>query len=453
MLLTNLQKKALRQLAMSKVIDRPMWVPEHQLGYCRRNNRNYEINLADDTGSLDTYTSILIHEIGHIYYGHMDVNNVKEIKRIKELCKQKGCDFASTMIFYGGPMSFLNIAMDLEINTKLLEQENFDAIYNNLGVNIVSRDAYDIPYDAPCDTFRDYYEYLFKYAEDNPDQMPDVMVMNDIPFNGGSGDGDGDQSGSSQQQQSGTGDSEIDDLLKNDEATQNKDSKEPGKTSNVAQQIEKNNESNKSRGAGKSGNTSDSITIEGDSAEDIKKFIQDIISEKRLPTYQHDSLKHYNRRTRPSTGILYDSKRRRPSTIKHSKKLLICIDISGSMDTEDIRIAISSLQDIFRSIHPDSKVVTCNTQIDEEYPITKLPSYISTGGGTDMAAGIKYAAKNGFTDVLIYSDFDTSISKMIQSIGKNMNLYAIVVGNDCENIRDWNEYEKLNKKIMIYKGN
>lgn len=452
MLLTNLQKKALRQLAMSKVVDRPMWIPEHQLGYCRRNNRNYEINLADDTGSLDTYTSVLIHEIGHIYYGHMDVNNIKEIKRIKELCKQKGYDFASTMIFYGGPMSFLNIAMDLEINTKLLEQENFDAIYNNLGVNIVSRDAYDIPYDAPCDTFRDYYEYLFKYVKDNPDQMPDVMVMNDIPFNDGSGvDGD-DQSGSSQQQ-SGTGDSEIDDLLKNDEAAQNKDSKEPGKSSNVAQQIEKNNESNKSRGAGKSGNTSDNITIEGDSAEDIKKFIQDIISEKRLPTYQHDSLKHYNRRTRPSTGILYDSKRRKPATIKHSKKLLICIDISGSMDTVDIRTAISSLQDIFRSIHPDSKVVTCNTQIDAEYPITKLPSYISTGGGTDMSAGIKYATKNGFTDVLIYSDFDTSISEMIQSIGKNMNLYAIAVGKYYENVRDWNEYEKLNKKIMVYKGN
>lgn len=452
MLLTNLQKKALRQLAMSKVVDRPMWIPEHMLGYCRRNNRNYEINLADDTGSLDTYTSVLIHEIGHIYYGHMDVNNIKEIKRVKELCKQKGYDFASTMIFYGGPMSFLNIAMDLEINTKLLEQENFDAIYNNLGVNIVSRDAYDIPYDAPCDTFRDYYEYLFKYVKDNPDQMPDVIVMNDIPFNGGSGvDGD-DQTGSSQQQ-SGTGDSEIDDLLKNDEAAQNKDSKEPGKSSNVAQQIEKNNKSNKPRGAGKSGNTSDNITIEGNSAEDIKKFIQDIISEKRLPTYQHDSLKHYNRRTRPSTGILYDSKRRKPATIKHSKKLLICIDISGSMDTVDIRTAISSLQDIFRSIHPDSKVVTCNTQIDAEYPITKLPSYISTGGGTDMSAGIKYATKNGFTDVLIYSDFDTSISEMIQSIGKNMNLYAIAVGKYYENVRDWNEYEKLNKKIMVYKGN
>lgn len=446
MLLTNLQKKALRQLAMSKVIDRPMWIPEHMLGYCRRNNRNYEINLADDTGSLDVYTSILIHEIGHIYYGHMDINNLEEIKRIKELCKQKGYDFVSTMIFFRGPMRFLNIAMDLEVNTKLLEQENFDAIYNELGVNAVSRDAYDIPYDAPCDTFRDYYEYLFKYVKDNPDQMPEVIIMNDIPLNGGSGDDSDNLSDSSQQ--SGTGDSEIDDLLKNDEAAQNKDSETPGKESNVMRQIEKNN-----KGVGNSGDASDNVDVKGDSAEDIKKFIQDIISEKRLPSYQHDSLKHHNRRTRPSTGILYDSKRRKPATIKHNKKLLICIDISGSMDTADIRTAISSLQDIFRSIHPDSKVVTCNTSIDAEFPITRLPSYISTGGGTDMSAGIKYAVENGFTDVLIYSDFDTSISEMIDSIEKNLNLYAIVVGDVCENTRDWDEYKKLNKKIMIYKGN
>lgn len=443
MLLTDLQKKALRQLAMSKVIDRPMWIPEHQLGYCRRNNRNYEINLADDTGSLNVYMSILIHEIGHIYYGHMDINNLNEIKRIKELCNKKGYDFASTMIFYGGPMSFLNTAMDLEINTKLLEQENFDAIYNELGVTIVSREVYDIPYDAPCNSFRDYYEYLFKYAKDNPDQAPEVLVMNDIPFNGGESDSD-----ENDQNSNGSGDQEIDDLLKEEGKAVPKDSKEPGAESRVADQIEKNNKSKK---ASKSGRSDRDLVIEGNSAEDIKKFIQEIISEKRLPTYQHDSLKHYNRRTRPSTGILYDSRRRKPTTIRHSKKLLVCVDISGSMNLEDIKAAVASLRDIFRSIHPDSKVVTCNTSIEREYPITQLPDHISTGGGTEMSEGIRYAIENDFTDILIYSDFETDITKMLSQLKKNLNLYAIVVGSE-PNESDWDDYKKKNKKIMIYRA-
>lgn len=462
MFFTKNQKTAFRLLAMTKLIKRAMWIPEHMLGYCSRDKRNYTINVADDTGSDSVFWSVLIHELGHIYYNHMDIDNPKELKDVKNLCVSLGYNYPAIMLYYGGPMSFLNIAMDLEINTKLLEEDNIRVIKDELNMCIVTRDSYGIPEDAKFNTFRDYYEPLFKHAvEDNAEEDYEQLKqdikealkngkgkpdsgLNDIPVNGNSIEID---------------DEEISDLLKSEDYKA-AGSNEEGEEDTVGNELNsRNNGSGKYIGKGSS--SSKTEISDGSSSEDIKNFIKNIIDDKRALEYNYDPMRHYNRGTRRNnSGLLYNSTRRRPSVLKRSRKLLVCVDISGSMDISDIKTAVQSLKEIFKDIHPDSKFVTCNCNIDEVYPISDIPDNIGTGGGTDMAAGIKYAIENGFTDIVIYSDFCTDLDSMYTLIEENnIKVYSIFVDsnssyysyNNMENNSDWNRYEGLNKKVLVYK--
>lgn len=461
MIFTKNQKTAFRLLAMTKLIKRPMWIPEHMLGYCSRDKRNYKINVADDTGSDGVFWSILIHELGHIYYNHMDIDISKELKDVKNLCTSLGYNYSAIMLYYGGPMSFLNIAMDLEVNTKLLEEDNIRVIKDELDADPVTRSKYGIPEDAKFNTFRDYYEPLFKHAvEDNAEEDYEQLKQNikealkngkgklgaglsDVPVNGNSIEID---------------DEEISDLLKNEDYKSGGSSEE-GEEDTVGSELNSHNNGNKSIGKGSSSRNTE--ISDGSSSEDIKNFIKNIIDDKRSPEYNHDPMRHYNRGTRRNnSGLLYNSTRRRPSVLKRTRKLLVCVDISGSMDISDIKTATQSLKEIFRDIHPDSKFVTCNCNIDEVYPICNIPDNIGTGGGTDMAAGIKYAIENGFTDIVIYSDFCTDLDSMSDLIEENnIKTYSIFVDSDSncycynnmKNNTDWSRYEDLNKKVLVYK--
>lgn len=461
MIFTKNQKTAFRLLAMTKLIKRPMWIPEHMLGYCSRDKRNYTINVADDTGSDGVFWSVLIHELGHIYYNHMDIDIPKELKDVKNLCTSLGYNYPAIMVYYGGPMDFLNIAMDLEINTKLLEEDNIRVIKDELDTSIVTRSGYGIPEDAKFNTFRDYYEPLFKHAvEDNAEEDYEQLKqdikealknskgklgtgLSDIPVNGNSIEID---------------DEEISDLLKNEDYKSG-GSCEEGEEDTVGSELNSHNNGNKSIGKGSSSRNTE--ISDGSSSEDIKNFIKNIIDDKRSLEYNHDPLRHYNRGTRRNnSGLLYNSTRRRPSVLKRTRKLLVCVDISGSMDISDIKTAAQSLKEIFRDIHPDSKFVTCNCYIDEVYPICNIPDNIGTGGGTDMTAGIKYAIENGFTDIVIYSDFCTDLDSMSDLIEENnIKTYSIFVDSDSscycynsmKNNTDWRRYEDLNKKVLVYK--
>ena len=186
MVFTKNQKTAFRLLAMTKLIKRPMWIPEHMLGYCSRDKRNYKINVADDTGSDGVFWSVLIHELGHIYYNHMDIDNPKELKDVKNLCNSLGYNYSAIMLYYGGPMSFLNIAMDLECNTKLMTKENNDYLnaflQKELGpdTKICTPDVYET---VEMDTFRDYYVPLVEYFKKHENEMKITFVnpnMGDI---------------------------------------------------------------------------------------------------------------------------------------------------------------------------------------------------------------------------------------------------------------------------------
>ena len=164
--LTNTQKEAMRELGLCKVIRRNMWKTEHQLGYTSPGRRFYDINIANDTNNEEVEDIVLLHEIGHCYFGHNDINTVDELLLIKNMCDGEGIPFSAIMA-YGGPMRFLNVAMDLEVNSKLLTRGNAKTM-KDFGFEILTPQNQKL---ETGDSYRSYYLPLLRLIKTDKDKI------------------------------------------------------------------------------------------------------------------------------------------------------------------------------------------------------------------------------------------------------------------------------------------
>lgn len=183
----------------------------------------------------------------------------------------------------------------------------------------------------------------------------------------------------------------------------------------------------------------------------IKNFLSKIMVHK--PVYMQDSLRHHNHGTRENKdGILYSSKKLKVNITK--QKLAVLVDISGSMDATSVLKALKALRGSMSSLSYDSKLITWDVSLCDEFPITKVPNTVYEGGGTDMAKGLEYCIEKGFTDIVIYSDMRTPIIPMIELIDKHkVNVHTIIVDTDKESFEypEAKRYLKLNKSYIFVK--
>ena len=486
MKLTRTQKKAMKELALCKVVRRKMWRKERQLGYTNTsaNKRYYDINIANDTGSREVEDIVLLHEIGHCYFGHNDLDIKEELLLVKSMCDGAGLPFSTTLL-YGGPMRFLNIAMDLEINSKLLTIGNIKAM-KKFGFEICTPEGFGI---ETGESYRSYYMPLLEKAR------PLMSNLSSSSGNGEDKEGEGDEkegnNGSSGKQGSKagkpgdgsspdkipgtrndtgddlssdsplTGIDEIDDaLLKEgyiggDIKAKNKTGKSDVSTvkekEEEIEQAERDKEDagkNKGNGVGNSSATSGTIyTKVENTPQELEKFLRSIIGNSY--EFLMDPMRLWNRGSRDrSSGVIYNSLKQTPQ--RKRKKLGILVDISGSMDITNIKNAAQSLKDCAKVLDKGSRFVTWNTSLGQEFPITAIPDQINVGGGTDMVAGINYLVKQGFTDIVVYSDFETYNLETVNPEG--YRLYSIVVGNSqAASGYGLEGYLKKNKKVLILK--
>ena len=427
--LTPLQHKAFRELGMSKVFNKPMFRTEpHTLGYTHRARRSYDITLADDLGDNKARAMVLLHEIAHIFFGHMDENTPQELKDIKKLVQGMNVNYTKCMLFFGGPLAFLNIAMDLECNTKLMTKENnyyLNAfLQKELGpdTKICTPDVYET---VEMDTFRDYYEIQKLIEESGYEGGNDKDDKNKNKSNSGSKNVEDEHD-------------DIDSMPENQ--------KDGGDA--------KDKSSNKAPNAGK-GRSSNNIDIsESDPDKDIAAFLSKIV--KTSVDYRQDAFRHYNRGTRRSKdGLLYNSLRRK--THSGSRILSIVTDVSGSIDTSQLATAVQSVKLALKKLHPASELATCDTDICDVYPITKIPNKLKCGGGTDMAVGLQYFVDKHAQDIVLYSDLGTDMNTVNKIVDENpgINFYTIVTGRS-PNINDYadDEYHFLerNKRVLLLKN-
>lgn len=433
---TPTQKAALMYKKLGKVIYKNMWVDYHQLGYSNKgSNTKYNVVIAKDAPSKDVRDIVTLHEVGHIIYNHLDVNLKEEFLQIKALCDKynKSYDLLSV---YGGPKSFVNIAMDLEVNGKLLTLGNIKTMAA-ANFPVCTAEGYGVDF---LDTFREYYEPLIEKMDSNTEPKENDLPL-DIPsIFGEGGGGNGNDSPSVLEE-------EV--FGKHFEEPSTAKSIETEEDENNASQISKlTNDKGNGIGTGDVGDDSNLTEVVFSTEKRIADFIRQAVR-KPEKAYINDVIRLHNRGTRINkSNIMYSSKKR-----NHTSKPKFCfiLDVSGSMDVDPIMKALGTLDFFFKDTSRDSEIITWTTQLKERFSISNIPSNIDMGGGTDMAAAVEFAKKEGFTDCVLYSDFDTNL-KDLEEASKGINVHSICVesyGYSEHNHLKNSEFYKNHKRMLF----
>lgn len=435
---TNIQRKVLQYCRMSKVIFRPMYVKNKELGYASKgSNYSYDINIASDVPT-DIKKITLIHEAGHIYLRHTEVCIKDEIEVMYDLIKKYNTSVEHFLNAYGGFTRFLNICMDLEINSKFLTYANVTTM-QKFGFNLCTPISFEVEYQ---EEFNKYYEPLIsklpKKDESKQGKKIDYNISQDIP-NLSDLMGDlmdlpeelqktimeenyvsGNEKSSSQ---SVKGDCTVEETLNNEDKISN---------------------NGKSINADCTCNTLD-ISLDED-IEAIKKMLLGIVSKVDNNGRKQDNMRIYNRGTR-GRNALYTTRKYTPNL--SAPRLGIVVDISGSMDNTKLLKAVASLKNVSNKLHKDSVLLTCNTDVVDVFNIREVPNSISIGGGTCIDRGIEYLVERNFTDIVVYSDFCTDMPAMERVREKTKaNFYSIIVSGDYKKTSE--ETIELFKKISKY---
>jgi len=449
MTFTSFQQKVLNWAAMAKVsYHRDMWTIRHEIAYVSPDKPLDKIHIAKDLPSEEIKSIALLHEVGHIYFNHTSLDLKEEVVFIKDIFKELNKPFSLIRI-YGGPMTFINICQDLEVNSKLLTISNVNAM--NKFVKICTTKNYDV---KVLDNFRDYYRPLIEKLSDNDKEMEQLKdSIKDILDSLNSTYGSMSDLSNCNDVDTSELDKEITNEIKKENYKSKCDNSKNEEESTVEKILDSIKSGSSSSNPGSYHNLSEEVEVKGKSSKEIIKFLSKIINTSM--NYQPDSLKHYNRCSRSNpTGILYTSLRRRAQMDK--KTLDIIIDVSGSMNTSDIILACKSLKDSFNVLSPDSMVITHDTQVCEEFKITNIPDTVRSGGGTNLFNAVKYVYEKKHCDnIVIYSDFEDDLSQLSEFVNKKkINLYSIFVSNNgrcpsyVDSITSWNNFVKANKKML-----
>lgn len=465
------QNQLLDSLPMCKVIYRDMYKNNNpQLGYCSNGDLTYDINLANDVPEKQIQNLVLVHELGHINLHHLELQKidlVSELKYVRMLFKDANVEYSKIMKL-GGPFTFLNVAMDFEVNTKFLTKDNIQYL-NSKDIKLWHIDNYnDFEYH---DNFREYYRDLIKYIDKSElneksnngfsfgDIISDNIDENDLKSdqNSQSAESENNQSSNQNSQLTDSEIQEIQDALAeegyidgnnqsyNENNIVGNDSVSSYDSSNT--NVEDNN-------AGKKSSLHSTIVaVDGRESllSELKKLILNIVKTKN--SYMPDSIRLHNRQLRPNNKLLYSSKR-----LKHNKiktKLGIMIDTSGSMQFDDIVKVIAELAKNATVLNSNTTVYFGDVVVSDSLSIKDIskPFHLNLGGGTNIPnCVLNGPLKDGYDNVIIYSDFESNGSFVeLKDKYPNVDFYSVCqrgipnsFNNDVKNF-----IEKICKKSII----
>ena len=493
-------------LAMANVhYHKNMWSRSRQLGYTHKSTPLDEIHIASDIDK-DVKKVVLLHEVGHVYFNHNSVDVKAEMKTVKEIFEKYEIPYVKGILHFGGPHSFLNICMDLEVNSKLLTLANVKTMYDN-DFKILTQKTMEVP---TLDGFRDYYEVLIAQLKDKIEERRQQREQQ--KQNGQSGDpedseksegngsssssNEGEESEDSEGSSSSSGiaddlDSFLDDIpevelpkgmndLNSDvsatdegideelaKALREENHENPNDETPETQKSVEDSLNSESDGAevdepkkGDNGNYyATTLEIKPNTDKEISRFFSQIVDTSLNARINH--VKHWNRGTRRDpSGLLYSSV---SMTIGHKNpKVGILIDVSGSMETESILRACNSLNAVSRFMSPDSLICTWCVYKEAEFDFRHIPECVETGGGTNLWNGMRYLVEDKKCDiVVIYSDFytgDFELGEMTKlAKKKGTKVYSIDVATDRfygdrmvlpVDEKIWADWVKVNKNIL-----
>jgi predicted metal-dependent peptidase len=117
-----------------------------------------------------------------------------------------------------------------------------------------------------------------------------------------------------------------------------------------------------------------------------------LFSESSSKTFLKNTLKKTSKRYGSTPGI----------KIRRRKKLLIALDTSGSIGTEELKVFFSEVYHIWKQ-GAEIQVVECDVAIGRVYAYQgKTPIKVTGGGGTNFTPPLVYANERYFPDAIIY---------------------------------------------------
>lgn len=350
----------------------------------------------------------LLHEYGHIYFAHINNEVLKEnlIKsRLKYILPKNVSEEDFMRVF---SMHLDNVTKDMEVNSKLFSDEEFEAFEKGTGNEYILPQRYGFPKGLEADTYLNLVLMdLDKFMDEDKSRQQ---------RKNGNGDGQGQGQNDSSQM---SNEDYLDSIEKELKETSSVNEKFE---SRVEQGDEEGGQPNKKAGkkAGK-GNQYKESDLDDDikSDEDLKEFIRGIHIKKTRIVRKTDVMYNYNRRKTGSSVIV-------PKISSSYKKkdekatLYILYDVSGSVNPELTEKVVKTISEICDELKTGSRVIFWNESLVNDIDIKDI-GRVYCGGGTYLASGVKYIEqkyspkKNDF--VLIVSDFEDNIPL----IGKFMN--------------------------------
>jgi uncharacterized protein with von Willebrand factor type A (vWA) domain len=123
------------------------------------------------------------------------------------------------------------------------------------------------------------------------------------------------------------------------------------------------------------------------------------------------------------------------------KEATFIIDVSGSVNSDFVERVINSIIDNASGVDlSKSHVIFCDTSVTSDEIMSKRTKKAYSGGGTDIAKGIKYVAEKGYCkkaeDMLfVVSDMQDTLSQWCQE-AKKLRCKRFAVGYGYSNKKE-----------------
>lgn len=325
----------------------------------------------------------------------------------------------------------------LNFATYLYEIDESEALDYYIYDRVLKRLGFEVIFDSICahggfeearfeEYFKDYYSRLPSGTKDRIKELSDEFGK---PYelkssSDESGDNDSDSDG-----QNGEGDKpeiqeagdlswkdvlkQVSDQIKKDSNNFSEDSSDSNGSDDSESDSSKDSESNPSdnddedytHSASNFGTGTETNLGEEDQYlySLLREFFNTVMD--RGKKFKPDSMKHFNRKSRGNTNLIYTSISKK--VLKSRDKWGILVDVSGSMPNKALCSILRVFSDDIGSIvDPKSIVVTWDTMKQQEFLLSEIPNSFRSGGGTELTNGVKYLEELNCKKIMVYSDFE-----------------------------------------------
>lgn len=458
------------------------------IGYCYKSENYYTVCVAD-LGDEFMTECVKMHEYGHIYFGHLDgineylddkimevidSNYFELVDKINKNCNIDYADELLDKVILDSGYNHLvhNVSMDLEINSKILSEqevrdlENYISNLRDPNSDESKKDKIKLMYptDYGFEEGLTYPEYLILVILNLDKFIEKILkILLQLP---GSGNEDEMEDHSSEK---GLDDGtvipksmeELDeklqdalDKLREDEAKKGKKNLDHDNEARERQDKKRKDgeiisEGGRGHGTGRSISTRKVIVNNDPLSMGLEEIIRDFRHKVIKRDYRRNMTYKYNRGIDRS---LINPSYRQTITKSEEPTIVFGIDVSGSMNTSLVDRVLRTISINIRKISPNLKynIITWDTGLCEHIrnisPKDSIPR-ISYGGGTDLSRLFDYFKENYGIDaiLIIISDFDDSLSawKIKESNMGGYSMYGFDYGGYSKSVN----FKNLKVKI------